>query len=285
MNTFYQNYPEFIDTDPRTDRPADWGYAISADMMESRHLCMLPPDTLKDKSVLDLGSCVGYTGAWALHNGASRYCGVEFSEDFVELSRENLKKHFSNKNWSIEHQSIEDFFKSNSEKFDIVIASGIIYSFTNPAYFLDNLTRYADTCIIESIHPWNVQTKSEKYNLIPHEIFQSFRESPHWEAFIENEPFTILGKRKMIIGAKKETMIYTGCGVSLGYLKRYMTISGYSYDPSVYGRLKKALPDTYNKLHRFASKFIRNNKPAASRGFVQSITTNPPNIEIKPWNN
>jgi len=244
---------------------------------------MLPPDSLKDKSVLDLGSCVGYTGAWALHHGAAKYHGVEFSKDFVNISRNNLKQYFADKDWKVEHSSIEDFFKSSTETFDILIASGIIYSFIDPAIFLDNISRYADTCVIESCHPWNTCTKSESFDLIPAEILQSFRESPYWEIFIEYEPFTTLSRRQMLIGTQKETALYTGCGVSLGYLRQYMGILGYDYDPTVNSKLKKLIPDVYNPLHRYASKFNRNNKPVRPQGYVESITSKSHSKIIKPW--
>lgn len=285
MSEFYHHYPEFIDTDPRTNRPACLGYPISADMMELRHLCMFPPETLKDKSILDLGSCVGYTGAWALHHGAKRYHGVEFSTDFVNISRNNLKKHFANKNWLIEHSSIEDFFKSSTEKFDIVVASGVIYSFTDPTEFLDNIAKYGNTCIIETSHPWNTHTKSEAFGIIPKEILQSFRESPYWEIFIEYEPFTTLSRRQMVVGTQQETALYTGCGVSLGYLRHYMGMLGYDYDPTVNGKLKKLIPSLYSPLHRYAAKFSKSSRPAKPQGYINSLTSNAQGSIIKKsWN-
>lgn len=282
MTEMYTTYPDFIDTDPRVHRPDDLGYTISAEMMEKRWQCLLPPQLLKGKSVLDLGSCVGYTGAWALHHGAKSYHGVEFSPDFVNISKRNLTKHFLNHQWTIEESSIEEFFKTDI-KFDIVVASGVIYAFTDPIAFLNNLSRYGDTCVIESAHPWARSSRLERNNLIPAEIPNMLRNSTYWETFIENEPFTTLGKRRMIIGTNKETLEYTGCAVSLGYLKAYMNILGFQYDPAANEDLKASVSNLYNKTYRFGARFNRVSPPCASRGFLHSVTEQPHNSKITSW--
>lgn len=278
----YKKYPEFIDTDPRSNRPLELGYSISADMMQARHECMLNPAMLSNKRVLDLGSCVGYTGAWVLEHGAAFYQGVEYSNDFVVLSNNNLDKYFHNTQWSIAQSSFEDFFKVNNEKYDILIASGVIYSVVDPVAFLNNIASIADTCIIESVHPWSRSPRDQLPGL-PNDVMQRFRESPYWEGFIESEPFTTLGPRRMVLGTSNNSIEYTGCHVSMGYLKRYMDIIGFTYDQSVYNLLKEKVPEVYNKWHRFATKFDRSSNPLKSNGFIQSITDVPSNVNIKPW--
>ena len=283
MSTFYNKYPEFVDADPRHYRPSELGYSVSAEMMQSRHEGFFNKLSLTGKRVLDLGSCLGYTGAWVLDQGASFYQGVEFDTEFVNLSQTNLKKYFQTDLWAIAHTTIEDFLNTNTEKFDVVIASGVIYSFVDPIAFLNDISKLGDIIVIESVHPWN--RSSPKYEVsVPIDVTEKFRQSAHWESFIENEPFITLGARRMILGPNAKSIEYIGSHVSIGYLKKYMDLIGFTYDASVYTELKKTIPQVYDCRNRFATRFFRNGSPMKSYGFIQSITESPAGCTIKDWN-
>lgn len=156
MNIFNQ-YPEFISRDVRTERRdcEQYGpYNINADFQYQRHLAMMPPTELAGKRVLDLGCCIGGTGAWALHHGASRYVGVELQRSFCDIAKDNLSKYFAQGLWEIRCESFTDFFANNKEQFDIVVAFGILYQniyFETLLKQLANLN--ADTILLDSVKP------------------------------------------------------------------------------------------------------------------------------------
>ena len=152
MNIF-EKYPDFIETDIRKDRYPPEGYNVTADRMFYRNSLSLPREKLQGKSVLDLGCCVGASGAWALENGASSYTGVELQSDFVAHANANLQKYFPTHKWTVIESSFENFFKNNIKHFDIILAFGVIYFGIHYQQFIDSLVKIGSTIIIESSHP------------------------------------------------------------------------------------------------------------------------------------
>jgi hypothetical protein len=68
----FVDQPEFVDTDPRNQRPEQIAYRIDTNFMQVRHEILLPKNTLKGKKVLDLGSCNAASGAWVNWGGITR---------------------------------------------------------------------------------------------------------------------------------------------------------------------------------------------------------------------
>ena len=130
MKNVFLDMIEFIDTDPRSTRgtTSSGTYKITPKLQYIKHSTPMPAETVNGLSVLDLGCCVGGTGAWVLANGASNYVGVEIEESYCRVARENLQKYFSDKSWTIINQSVNDFLESNTVKYDLIIAFGIIYT-------------------------------------------------------------------------------------------------------------------------------------------------------------
>lgn len=141
MKNIFLDYPEFIERDPRKNRGTlELGrYQPTAKFQYIRHNITLPPHVLKGLKILDLGCCVAASGAWVLHHGAERYVGVEMEEKFCDIAKENLKKYFAEHQWDIKNQSVEDFFIENRDKFDIVIAWGVIFGSIETQKFLKEL--------------------------------------------------------------------------------------------------------------------------------------------------
>lgn len=165
MSNFFLQYPEFIDTDVRTERPnSGSGYTISYEYQENRHKVLLPPEIVAGKRVLDLGSCVSATGAWVLAHGAIKYVGVEIQHQFCQLSKSNLEKYFDNNRWEIYQDSIDNFFKNNKEQFDIVVAFGVIYHSIHLEHTLDQLVSVnPDIIVIDASLPYSItQTRELK---------------------------------------------------------------------------------------------------------------------------
>ena len=159
MNNIFLEFPEFVETDPRTKRPARIAglYTVTAEFQYVKHSISMPAELISGKSVLDLGCCTGATGAWALSNGATRYVGVELQEELANSSQKNMKLRFPDSDWEIVHSSFNKFFASNTEKFDIVVAFGVIYHGLHLEKFLKNIVALdPEYILVESIIPIGV---------------------------------------------------------------------------------------------------------------------------------
>ena len=169
MENIFLKYPDFIQSDVRKDRyamPNSGVYNISTEIQYLRHNLSLPENLIKGKSVLDLGCCVAAGGAWALSAGASKYVGVELQNKFYELSKNNLEKYFQNYNWKIYQLSFDEFFKSNTEKFDIIIAWGATYKVIRLDKMLENMCNICNDFIsIESAGPFDLKQALKKQNV------------------------------------------------------------------------------------------------------------------------
>jgi hypothetical protein len=278
MNVFDQ-HPDFINLDPRTTRVGV--YSVNSEFMENRHSCLLPPDLIKNKNILDLGCCVGATGAWALANGAASYCGVEYHNDLADIAKSNFKKYFPDSSVVIINDSVENFFNTPNVKFDILIASGLIYSFYDPIPVLNSMIKCADVIIIESGHPYNGRHLSD--GSITNENIKLIKQLPGWEDYIENEPFIAFRRQNMLWGIQEEEIFFNSSMPSMGFLKSHLSINGFYCDTSVNDNLKKMLPQNYNMFSRFAIKFTKTNKPAESQGFLTAAVNNTDDKTIKSW--
>jgi tRNA (cmo5U34)-methyltransferase len=159
MKNIFLDYPEFIDRDPRKNRGTlELGrYQPSAKFQYIRHNTTLPPSMLAGLKVLDLGCCVAASGAWALHHGADSYIGIEMEKKFCDIAEENLKTYFPEHRWKIKNQSIEEFFSENQNKFDIVIAWGIIFGSLETQKFLKELCKITkDRVLIDDMQPTHI---------------------------------------------------------------------------------------------------------------------------------
>ena len=95
----FEKFPEFITDDPRYVDPDDSssninrrGQDVTFEMMEARHKTMLPKEVCEGNSILDLGSCISASGAWALESGALFYTGVEISDDNYDSAYFNMRE-------------------------------------------------------------------------------------------------------------------------------------------------------------------------------------------------
>lgn len=145
----FEGHPGFYEGDHRKDR---YFYPVSREQLEKKHRAMFSEWNLAGKSVLDLGSCLGATGQWALFNGASRYVGVEAQAPFVERSRELMAHH--GEKAEVVHATITDFLSECDEQFDVVVMLGVIYGFVDQLDIVRKVTRVCrETCIIEGCYP------------------------------------------------------------------------------------------------------------------------------------
>jgi len=250
-NVFIEQ-PEFIQTDPRTERPEQVAYRVGTDFMRIRHEILLPRNILAGKTVLDLGSSNGASGAWVLDAGAKSYVGVEMQPAYIAQSRENLAKYYSQDRWEIVHLGIEEFLSKLQGKFDIVIALGIAHAFANGADFLNAIAAKSNFIAIDGTHPYTI-TRSPS---LSNEFRQQFVGSDEYVRFIENEPFVALEQTGMSLH-NKTTVLYDGYIPSMGFMTKMLQRAGHTCTPGVNEALKKHLPNVYSPTKKFGLTFIK----------------------------
>jgi 16S rRNA G966 N2-methylase RsmD len=268
--------PEFISTDPRRNRPdgKGIGYKVTPDFMLLRHESLLPGNLLKGKKVLDLGSCTGASGAWCLSQGAAFYMGVELNDDFVRQSCACLAKYYDQSKWRIEQRSVEDFLETTDERFDVILASGILYGSADPMNLLKQMSEKAERIVIESVH------QHVYLRMLPQPIVNIILKDPQSIFCLENASYITVGQQGMI-GTGEQTLIFNGLNPSMGALKFLFQSLGFVYNDSVNLTLKKKLPDTYHPLYRFGMLFEKDKHgKAVSFGFAQAVE-HPDNIVKK----
>jgi 16S rRNA G966 N2-methylase RsmD len=250
MNNLFQQLPEFISTDPRVNRPTP--YAVDADFMHKRHSIFFNM-ALKNKKVLDLGSCVGATGAWVLSHGASYYCGVELDTNLASISEQNLRRYFPD-SWDIVNMDVEKYLSRGNLQYDIIIASGIIFSLFDPIPFLHTIASMSDCLIIDSVHP------------------KCFKDAIITDELIENAPL-ISFRVDQAMTWQQNTINYPASNPGLGFLKYYLEILGFEYQSSCYDQLKQECPSLYHSRERYGCRFVRTSTPRTT-GFVNTLNAN-----------
>jgi hypothetical protein len=250
MNNLFQQLPEFITTDPRVNRVNP--YAVDAEFMHKRHSVFFDIN-LQGKRVLDLGSCVGATGAWVLSNRAVFYRGIELDKDLVSLSKQNLGRYFPD-SWDIVNMDVEQYLSTVDLEYDIIVASGILFSLFDPIPLLTTIASVADCLIIDSVHP------------------KCFSDEILTDDLVENTPL-ISFRQDQAMSWQQRTVSYPGSNPSLGFLKYYLGILGFEYQSDCYERLKRDCPMLYNKRERYGCRFVRTSTPRTT-GFVNTLNAN-----------
>lgn len=282
----FELQPEFIEQDHRTTRPAGayqkpdanpgeikvYGYAISTEFMNQRHGIMLPPDQIQGKTVLDIGSCLGATGAWCLYHGAAHYTGVEVQQTYVDLSSQLLSKYHSQEKFTIVKQPAEKL--TFDHKFDIIVASGVLYGIFNPFAFIESLTALArEQIIIESKHPFLGYRKLWGENADVKFLKDRAVKIPMIVPWDDNRMTDADSDGMYVIGSSK---------VSVAALDMLFKNHGWRQDLSLYHQAEQQIPKVYDI--EFSDRFMTRFVPDAScsiRHFYQEIHN--PDAKINSW--
>lgn len=262
----YDKYPEFISTDPRTQRKSNRSYTITQEFTEGRHKAFFESIDLKDKTVLDLGCCVASLGAWVLDKGAKHYHGVEYDETLCNLANKNLSKYFNN--FTITQDFIENFFENNTEHFDIIVASGIIYGYFNPSEFIDEVVQISNNIILESRHPlyrWLKETKFDAEGYFPINHIKSLEKLP----IVVYYP----GNASMMLSDKASNLKFNGSCPTKGFVDHYFKLKGFVNNQTLDTNIQKYCPDVYNSNKRYASLYIRSDNDTGV-GFKDAFNNN-----------
>lgn len=146
----FDNNPEFYLQDNRQHRRFN---PVTKNFLETKYQVLLPEKLIAGKSVLDLGSCLGAGGQWALFHGACHYTGVEVQDGYVQQSRQ-LLAHWGDK-VDIVHQDVRGFLTGcAARQFDVVLVAGMLYHFIDTKHIIDEICRVADeVVVVETNYP------------------------------------------------------------------------------------------------------------------------------------
>ena len=164
--SIFENAPEFVEYDNRRFRLKQ---STTIGSLTEKLLVQLPPNLVENKTVLDLGSCLGAAGHHALTHGASFYTGVEIQQYYVDSSRELLNKYWNSDKFEIIQQDVEEFLDiaiSQNKKFDYVLAAGVIYGFVDIVNILKKITMVAKSCVMIDTLTVHVTTDDPKSGII-----------------------------------------------------------------------------------------------------------------------
>lgn len=252
MDEIYLKYPELIDLDPRKNRIKP--YPASSDFMYNRHKIMLNNVNLKNKNILDLGSCLGYSGAYCLDvKKALHYTGVEYSKELADINSSVFKKYFSKDKYQIINDSIENFVKNNNKKFDLTFMLGTLYGLKDPVNIIEHILQFSNTVIFESLYPHRF---------------------PGVEEFIsDNYPFVSYGEQQMNFDNNQLNLKFTGSRPSLGLIKLLFNKNGYGASLDEFETLKIRYPEYYVDLKRFVVIGSKVNNLQHLVGFVDTYNS------------
>ena len=146
----FDDHPQFYLADNRQYRGSN---PVTRVTLEAKMSVLLPEWLVRNKSVLDLGSCLGAAGQWALFYGAASYTGVEVQDAYVTKSRD-LLSHWGDCCRVVE-ADIRSFLRScDTGAFDVVAAAGVVFHFIDPKAIIDEMCRVAKgSVVVESLHP------------------------------------------------------------------------------------------------------------------------------------
>lgn len=242
MLDVFIRYSHFIDSDPRLQRQEGYGYQPTADFSTKRLSLLLPEELCKGKSILDLGSCVGASGAYALYNSAEKYVGVEQDSELYRISSDNfLKTDFQN--YNIVHSTVENFLENNTEKFDIVLCMGILHVFSNPLEYWKLISETAkDIILVDQHHPYIAQLdtldESVKKFLLKKNVLTDF---------FEKEQFFSV---KSTVNYMLDHAIGSVCfEPSMAAISNFFKLQGFKSTVDLNKEAKKTLPDDYIKRY------------------------------------
>jgi hypothetical protein len=235
---------------------------------------MLPSELIQVKTILDIGSCLGATGDWCLANGATHYTGLEVQDEYVLLSNELLSKYNDDNKFDIVKSSFEHF--TTDKKYDIVVASGVIYGVFDPYTFVNKITSLATTAIIiESRHPYNA-FKTLFPKCTPAERYAISRT-------VSLVQVTEASGDMIDAKAPRQITGFASCIPSIVGLSTIFKNCGWEHDPRLYDLAEQEIPQVYNVLHhnRFMAKYIPSNSKL--QFFCEEINNPQPNI-LRSWN-
>lgn len=237
---FFDNYVEFVDCDIRKYRA---NTPVTVESLEQRCKVLLPEWFVKDKTILDLGHCVGAFGHWALANGAKHYTGLDIQQSFCDKSQELLSKHWDSSKFQIVKADVIEYLKTTDKKYDIVIACGILHGYLDFYTLLKSITDVCDSVVFESIEIEDDSTTPKAHFQLTNMVSDTYSQPYHGVT--------------CLLGYNALRIVMRDLGFDL-YGERIFPqpITGYhdAYNDDVMGECKNVKPK------RFMVRYIKTNK-------------------------
>ena len=264
---FFDRYREFSTEDPRISRAE---YQPTVDFLSLRYSNMLPVESIKNCTVLDIGSCVSSLGAWVLANGANHYTGLEIQQELTQIAERNLSRYFDKSLWQVINKDAEQWLL-DMDWYDVIVVAGTLQTFNDPVSAIKKLSVHTDCLIIESTHPhlysemlteiyqqeiFTDQEKNMLHTLLESRVFKdTFRN-------LLEEKLPIMYNRNSRTIFKSQNNQPTNVEVnatypSIGFLNNIMCNLGFRPDLTINNNLKKTIPAHYNWPGRFAVCYKR----------------------------
>jgi predicted RNA methylase len=148
LQTFTEN-----DTRPKHNPINYMGKSITNPQVNKKiYTGLLPPNILKNKTVLDFGPWIFLSGAWSLYHGAKHVTGVEYDKENYITGKQCMNT-FYTENWQLENTLIEKFIANNDQKYDVILIAGTIHKLSDKTKFLEWCVNHSDYVIIDSNYP------------------------------------------------------------------------------------------------------------------------------------
>jgi tRNA (cmo5U34)-methyltransferase len=142
MTNIFEIATEFVDYDNRKFRMVH--NKTSSEVLQNKFEVQLPIELIKDKTILDLGSCLGAAGHYSLTHGCKHYTGVEVQPYYFDTSNLILSKYWAKDKFEIIQQDVEKFLDNCIEQniqYDYVLAAGIIYGFLDIVSIIKKISK------------------------------------------------------------------------------------------------------------------------------------------------
>lgn len=224
---------EFFTSDWRKNRPLKYGLTMTDKKTIDKHEYLLPPELIRGKSVLDIGSYISQTGDWCLNNGAAKYTGVEIIKEFADKGRELMQKYHAGEEWEIINSSVEDYFQQHQDRYDLIFCFGVLFSQIDHAWFIRNVCQRADRITINGRHPkvmWN-----EDHTEISDHL---------WHKLEYDIPYQEWQENVMTQTAESNASVrVTSAHTSMKAVQMLMRMNGFSSSTATYDKLKSVMPD------------------------------------------
>ncbi len=281
-NSIFDSATEFIDLDNRRLRHKQ---TTTLESLTNKLLVQLPADLIKDKTILDLGSCLGAAGHHALSYGSSHYTGVELQPYYFDTSIQLLSKYWQEHQYSIIQQDVEEFLDiaiAENRKYDYVLAAGIIYGFVNIVSILEKISKVSNKHIMIDTLTVHVTTDDPNSGII----------------LINNQ-----GMVKGSHASSSPDNIYSGVGSTIDLRALDMVMSTLNFERKeniiLPGLITDTLIDAYNTPDpryfkrvlgvdfsgpsRYMTRYVRVVETTNATHTVQSAINTDVNIEQKQW--
>lgn len=183
---FFDSYDEFVTKDPRYGREST---KVTSESLSKRASAILPQHIVKDKTILDLGHCVGAFGHWALSNGASHYTGVDIQKLFCDRSKDLLSKYWSEEKYSVVNS---DILSLEKKQYDIVVAAGVLHGYFDVISVIKKLSEFdAKYIVVETLH---IEETTPKIEFRNHNMASPTMKYPYsgWTAVIGIKALTMV---------------------------------------------------------------------------------------------